>query len=95
MPIGEVMSKLFSSALIVHHCLHFSSMLATVHELFQLFLITSCYDYIMWVTLGIHVLFKNYSSFSINVFIVRVGACCHTASLVVSDGLENDGDCVA
>ena len=34
---------------IVHHCLHFSSMLATVHEVFQPFLITSCYDYVMWV----------------------------------------------
>ena len=70
-------------------------MLASVHDVFQPFLITSCYDYVMWVTMGIHALFKNYSSFLINLFIVRVAACCHTAYLVASDGIENDRDCVA
>ena len=49
----------------------------------------------MGITLGIHALFKNYSSFLINLFIVSVAACCHTAPLVASDGIENDRDCVA
>ena len=85
MPISEVMSKLFSSALIVHHCLHSSSMLASVHDVFQPFLITSCYDYVMWITKGIHALLKIYSYFLINLFMARLAACWHTTSLVASD----------